>query len=97
MKVFDEHKKDFIELVEKNPRTNSKKNDESTSIIKFDKATGDEYSDICYFANTQERPFKTGIFNINFANKRFNIQFYLPGYERPLSYYPSKLKRNKHK
>ncbi|MBK7971449.1 MAG: hypothetical protein IPK08_22315 [Bacteroidetes bacterium] len=91
LKVFDDQIKNYIELVEKNPINNSNKNQANSVLIKFEKAIGDEYADICYFSNTQDKPFKRGLFNV--YNKKFNIQFFFPKVDRPLSYYPSKLNR----
>ena len=93
LKVFDEQNKTYIEMIEKNPITGESKIQYASCLIKYNNAEGNIYHDNCYFINTQDKPFSKGLFNLNLKPKRFTFQFYLPGISRPLSYYPSTLKK----
>jgi hypothetical protein len=93
LKVFDEEKQTYLEMVERNPKTNESKHATSSCLIKYSNANSKEYIDVCHFINTQDKPFSRGFFGLK--QRRFTYLFYLPGYDRPLSYYPTSLKKRR--
>lgn len=86
-------KQTYLEMVERNPKTNESKHATSSCLIKYSNANSKEYIDVCHFINTQDNRFHVVSLGLNREGSR--IYFYLPGYDRPLPYYPTSLKEKK--
>jgi len=92
LRIYNRKTSEYVEYIEKSPKDDKNKNNTAPVPIVYDNAAGDTLEGTCYFINIQDKPFEKGLLAL-LSTDFFNLEFYIDGFTRPLSYYPSKIKK----